>query len=103
MHEKVGAFRHFMFAQIGDDELLTAQLVGLFYAGSQDRVALRRIAADDNYKAGVLNVPDGPRIATVTDRTKEALSCRRLAVAGAIIHIFLDHACAANLLLDVRF
>jgi hypothetical protein len=51
MQEKVGAFRHFMLAQIGDEKLLTAQLMGPLYAGGQDRVALRCIAADDNYKA----------------------------------------------------
>ena len=48
-------------------------------------MALRRITADDNYKAGVLNVPDRPGITTITDRAKEAFSRRRLAVAGAII------------------
>ncbi len=103
MQEKVSAFRHLMFAQIGDDEFLTAQLVGLLYAGSQDRVALRRIAADDNYKAGVLNVLDGPRIATVTDRAKEAHSCRRLAVAGAIVHIVRADDRARKLLHEVAF
>src|SRR4029077_15788590 len=97
MQEKVGAFRHFMFAQIGDDKLLTAQLVGPLYASGQDRVALRRIAADDNYKAGVINVLEGPKIDTVTHCTKEALSCRRLAVAGAIIHIVRADDCARKL------
>ena len=67
LKEEIGAFRHLMLAQIGDDQLLPAQLVGPLDAGGQDRMGLRRIAADDEDEPGVLDVPDRSGIAAVTN------------------------------------
>jgi hypothetical protein len=70
--EEVGAFGHLVFAQIEDDELLPAQFVGLLNARGQNRMAFRRVAADDDDQARLLNVLDGAGIAAVTDRAKKA-------------------------------
>ena len=76
-----------MFAQIGDDQLLAAQFVGLFHAGGQHRVALGRIAADDQDQAGILDVPDRSGIAAITNGAEQTHRGGRLAIARAIIHV----------------
>src|SRR6266478_8476454 len=53
LKKEIGAFCHLVFAQIGNDKFLTAQLMGPFDAGGQDGVGLGRVAADDQNHAGI--------------------------------------------------
>ena len=58
MDEEVGAFRHFMFAQVGHNELLAAKFVRPFHTRGQHRMRLGGVAADDDDEAGVFYVFD---------------------------------------------
>ena len=49
--------------------------------------ALRRIAADDEDEAGILDVSDRSGIAAITNGAKQTRRGGRLAIAGAIIHV----------------
>jgi hypothetical protein len=69
--------RHLVLAQVGDNQLLPAQLVGALDARRQHRMALRRIAADDQHQPGLLDVGDRTGVAAVTHRAEEPV------VAGA--------------------
>ncbi len=81
VQEEVGALRHFVLAQIRNDKLLPVQLVSAFYASGQNRVALCRIAANDEHESRVLNIPDGAGVTAIAHGSKQSLRRRRLAVA----------------------
>ncbi len=92
MQEEVSAARHLVLAQIGHDKFLAVKFVSALHASGKHRMALRRIAADDQYQACVLNVADGAGIATVPDCAKQPRGRRRLAIAGAVIDVIrTDH------------
>ena len=54
--EQVGAAGHFVLADVGDDEFLTAQFVSAFHAGREDRMTLGRVAADNQDQAGFRDI-----------------------------------------------
>ena len=101
--KEIGAARHLMLAQIGDDQLLAAQLVGALDARREHRMALRRVAADDENKVGLLDVGDRTGIAAVADRAEEARRGRRLAVARAVVDVVGADDGARQLLHQVAF
>src|ERR1700751_4416721 len=90
-----------MFAQISDYRFLAAQFVGLFHPGSQDRVSFRRIAADDQDEAGVLDVSNRSGVTSVTNRAKQAGGGGGLAIARAIIHVVCADDSARQFLHEV--
>ncbi len=101
--EQIGAPRHFVFAQIGDDQLLAAQFVGPFDARCQHRMAFGRVASDNEHQARVLDVLDGTGIAAVTDRAPETHGRRRLAVTRAVVHVVRANHGARQLLHEIAF
>ena len=103
MQEEIGAARHLVFAQIGDDQLLAAQLVRALDARRQHGMALRRVAADDHHQAGLLDILDRTRIAAVADRAEQSRRRRRLAVARAVIDVVRADHRARQLLHQIAF
>ena len=92
VQEEIGAPGHFVFAQVGYDELLPVQFVTAFDAGRNDRMTLRRIAANDEHQVGLLHVGDGTRVAAVAHGAEQTRGRRRLAVAGTVVDIVrADH------------
>ena len=87
MQVNVGAVRHLVFAQIGDDQLLPAQFVRALDARRQHRVTLRGVAADDDHQCRLLDVGDRARIAAVAHGSEEAGGRRSLAIPRAVIHV----------------
>ena len=87
MQEDIGAAGHLVFAQVGDDELLAAQLVRALDARGQHGMALGGVAADDEDQVGLLDVGDGAGIAAIADGAEKPGGGGRLAVARAVIHV----------------
>src|ERR1700683_4293529 len=55
VQEEVSASRHLVLAQIGYDEFLAVKFVGALHTSGKHRMTLRRITADDQYQACILN------------------------------------------------
>src|SRR5260370_28649972 len=101
VQEEVCAPRHFMLTQVGDNELLPVQFMSALHACGNDRMTLRRVAADDEYEVGLLHVGDGTRIAAVADGPEQTHGCRRLAIAGTIVDIVRANHGSRQLLHEV--
>jgi hypothetical protein len=84
---EIGPPRHFIFTQVGDDELLPVQLVGALHARGEHGMALGGVAADDQHQIGLLDIGDGARIAAVADRAEQPVGGRRLAISRAVVDI----------------
>src|SRR5882672_3107963 len=67
MQEQISAAGHFMLPEVGDNELLPAQLVSAFNTAGQHGMTLGGVAANDEDKVGLLDVGDGAGIAAVAD------------------------------------
>ncbi len=90
--ENIGAPCHLMFSQIGDNQLLTVQLVRSLYTSGNHGMALCRVAADDNHQIGLFDVRDRTGIAAVAHRSEQAGGRRSLAVPRAVVHVVrADH------------
>ncbi len=70
MQEDIGTPRHFILAQVRDDELLTMKFVGAFHAGSENRVAFRGVAPYDQHEVSLLDVGDRTGISAKPNRAK---------------------------------
>ncbi len=92
-----------MLTNIGDDQLLSTQLVRLLHARGQHRVAFARVGADAQHKRRLRDVVDGPGVAAVAHRAEQALRGRRLAVARAVVDVVGADDCARQLLHQVVF
>jgi hypothetical protein len=79
--EDIGALRHFMLAQVRNNEPLTAILVGTLNAGGDHGVVFRRVTANDDHQSGVLDVFDGTRVSSVANGSKQTFRGMRLAVS----------------------
>src|ERR1700719_4146534 len=75
----------------------------LFNAGGRDRMSLGRITADDQNQAGILDVPDGSRIAAITNGAEQTFGGGCLAVARAIIHVVGADDRTGQLLHEITF
>ena len=60
-----------MPTQVSDNELLPVQLVSALHPGGNDRMTLRRVAANDKHKIGLLHVGNGTRISAVAHRAEQ--------------------------------
>ena len=85
--EDVGALGHLVFAQVGDDEALAAELMRALDAGGEDGMVLGRVGSDDEDEAGALDVGDGAGVAAVADGALQAHGGGVLAVAGAVVDV----------------
>src|SRR5713101_9903653 len=103
MQEEVCSPCHFMFTQVRDNELLPVQLVSTLHPRGNDRMTLRRVAADDDDKIGLLHVSDRTRIASVTNGAEQTLGRRGLAVARTIVDVVGADDCPRQLLHEVAF
>ena len=87
MQKQIGAPGHLVLAEIGHDQLLAVEFVRALDARRDHRMALGRVAADDEHQVGLLDVRDRARIAAVADRAEQAHGRRRLAVARAVVDV----------------
>ena len=99
--EEVGALGHLVFAEVGDDESLAAELVGALDAGGEDGMVFGGVGADDEDEAGFFDVGDGAGVAAVADGALEALGGGILAVAGAVVDVVGADDGAGELLHEV--
>ena len=92
MQENIGAPRHLVLPQVGDDQLLAVKLVRPLDARSQHGMTLCRVAADDHNQVRLFNIRDRTRISAVAHGPKQAGGRRRLAVPRTVIHVVrADH------------
>src|SRR5690554_1138907 len=80
--KEIGPLGQRMLARIHHDQLLTTQLLRRLDAGSDHRMILGGITADDDNHFGLLKILNGARITTVTNGAKETRGGRVLTVAG---------------------
>ena len=103
MQEDVGAACHLVLPQVGDDQPLAVQFVRSLDARGDYGMALRRVAADDHHKVGLLDIRDRTGIAAVAHRSEKTGGCRRLAVTRAVVHVVGAGHRASQLLHQVTF
>src|SRR6266853_5815412 len=101
--EEVGAFGHFMLAQVGHDKFLAAKFVRPFYAGGQDRMGLGGVTADNDDETGIFDVLNGAGIPTIPYRTEETHRSRGLAITGTIVHVVRADHRTGQLLHEIAF
>ena len=63
VREKIGASRHLVLTQVGDDQLLPVKFMGALDPGRDDRMTFRRVAADDEDQIGFFDIGDRTRVA----------------------------------------
>ena len=103
LEEDVGAIGHLMPAQVGDDQLLAVQFVRLLDTRREDGMTLCCIAANDQHQRSHADVCNRTRVTTMANGAKQALGCRRLAVARAVIDVIGTDDLARKLLHQVGF
>src|SRR6202041_2034818 len=65
VNEEIGTLSHLILAQVRHNQLLTIQFVGALYTGRNHRVALGRVAADNQYQVRLLNIRNRTRVASI--------------------------------------
>ena len=87
MKEEISASGHLILTQVRHNELLSIELVGALNSARNHRMALRRVAADDEHQIRLLKIGDRTRIAAIAHGAEQASRRGRLAVARAVVDV----------------
>src|SRR5260370_27019845 len=102
MQIKIGPLRHFIPAQVRNDELLPMKLVRALDPCRENGMALRCVTPDDQHQIRLRDVSNRTRIAAQADRAEETHGSWRLTIPRAVVYIVSSDHCAGELLHQVR-